>query len=341
MKKQLVFNDKWALIIALPLISIGIPLVFPYDGEYFSSYHFSMIFFSAYYTVSIWMGCRAILHWLWRKYPWNKKPLQHISFEILLVTTWTTVIVLIGNYLLEPCMLSSSLPAGSEGFQMVLVYVFTFLIVTIHEGYFIFRHWKLTLLNEQKLQIENEKARYESLKQQLNPHFLFNSFNMLSALIEEDHSKASVYLADMTRFFRMSLQMQEQKTVKLSEEVELTRRYLSLQSIRFGDAFQVHWDLNCDTNHLEAAPMTLQILLENIFKHNALVSGKPVQISIVCSIDSITVENSFIPRLEDTSGTGMGITNLMERYRLLTGKEVIVSRGEKFSVCVPLITKQP
>ncbi|PKP04597.1 MAG: hypothetical protein CVU11_04260 [Bacteroidetes bacterium HGW-Bacteroidetes-6] len=339
MKDKFGFNDKWALLVFLPVVSIGIPLAFPYSGEYFTSDHFRSILVSVYYTASIWLGCRTILHWLWRKFPWNKRPFRHIIFEILFVFSWTTLVVIIGDNLLEPYLLKQRSFQEAPEVQIVLVYVFTFLVVTIHEGYFLFLNWKQTLLNEQKLQIENEKARYESLKQQLNPHFLFNSFNMLSALIEEDHSKASVYLSDMTRFFRMSLQMQEQRTVKLSEEIELARRYLSLQSIRFGDTMQVTWDLACDTDRLGAAPMTLQILLENIFKHNALVPGKPLQITVRCADQWLIVENTCIPRLEDTSGTGLGLTNLIERYLLLTGEEVSVNRGAVFSVSVPLLIR--
>ncbi|RRB06645.1 sensor histidine kinase [Larkinella rosea] len=206
----------------------------------------------------------------------------------------------------------------------------------------------LTVLQQNRsMQAENERLKRESLqaqldglRAQLNPHFLFNSLNALSSLIREGSANTQPYLAKLSQVLRYSLQVQNRELVPFSEEMQFTNAYSFLLTMRFGNNLQIVNDLPTQSPWL-IPPMTLQLLIENAVKHNIVSGAKPLRIHLAADSisNTIRVSNGNQPKPEPADGTGTGLPNLENRFRLLTGKTIRIVRSEsEFSVYLPIIS---
>ncbi|NDV56573.1 sensor histidine kinase [Bacteroides sp. 519] len=196
-----------------------------------------------------------------------------------------------------------------------------------------------TLLVNQSLMRENIKTRYEALKNQLDPHFLFNSLNTLNGLIGIDDEKAHDYVDNLSSVFRYTL---HSKTIcKLSEEVEFVNAYVDLLKIRYGDNFVVHYNIEEKYKHYYLMPVSIQLLVENAIKHNIISNKKPLFILIeTTDRNSVIVQNIINPKLNNTGGGGVGLANLTNRYSILFHKSISITNKEGiFIVEIPLIEK--
>lgn len=195
-----------------------------------------------------------------------------------------------------------------------------------------------TLQQQQQMVQLRLKAEYETLRNQVNPHFLFNSFNTLVAAIEDDPPTAVEYVQHMSDFFRRMLEVREKPLVSLTDELELTTHYLFLQQKRYGSNFSVQNDINVNTDQFALPPLTLQLLLENAFKHNAVSRSTPLKIRLAVENDALVVSNSLNPKPYRESGTGIGLENIRSRVRLLGRGEVLCEQTDvTFTVHVPLV----
>lgn len=193
------------------------------------------------------------------------------------------------------------------------------------------------LLENEHLKNENLLVQLSSLKNQLNPHFLFNSLNTLSWLINEDKEKSQNYLQKLSQVLRYSLSMQEQSLVPLKEELALIDSYIYLLQIRFGNNLKVV--KNIENIQFKIPPLSLQLLVENAIKHNIISSASPLSIWIESTNKMLVVRNTHHPK-PNSAGTGIGLVNLNERFKILAGREVEIEQNEKeFKVILPLITE--
>ena len=192
------------------------------------------------------------------------------------------------------------------------------------------------LLENQKLIAENMRNRYEALKNQLNPHFLFNTLNTLDGLIDVDIDKAHSYLQNLSSTFRYTIQNKEVTTLK--EELDFVEAYACLMKIRYGDDLSIQYNVDEKYDDFHIMPITLQLLIENAIKHNVIDDEAPLTILIeTTGKDTIKVSNAIQPKISAETGEGIGLANLVERYNLLFGKEVTITRNGFFSVEIPLI----
>lgn len=194
------------------------------------------------------------------------------------------------------------------------------------------------LLENEQLKNENLLVQLSSLKNQLNPHFLFNSLNTLSWLINEDKEKSQRYLQKLSQVLRYSLSMQEQSLVPLKEELALLENYIFLLQIRFGDNLKIV--RNIGNVQFKIPPLSLQLLIENVIKHNIISTASPMNIWVEMNENkkTIIVRNS-LNRKANSEGTGIGLVNLNERFKILASQEVEIEQNEKeFMVILPLIS---
>lgn len=194
------------------------------------------------------------------------------------------------------------------------------------------------LLENEQLRTENLLNQYETLKNQLNPHMLFNSLNTLYSLIRESPQKAQTFLQELSRFMRYSLHDNLAHTVTLNEEMEFVRSYIYLLQMRYED--NLHFDINITNEALirRIPPMAVQMLVENAVKHNEISSRNPLTVYIKADADQLCISNHLQPKLSDTTGTCIGLANLSKRYRLLVNKEITIEETEnEFKVTLPLI----
>lgn len=193
------------------------------------------------------------------------------------------------------------------------------------------------LLENEQLKNENLLVQLTSLKNQLNPHFLFNSLNTLSWLINEDKAKSQQYLQKLSQVLRYSLSMQEQSLVSLKEEFGLVENYIFLLQMRFGDNLKIV--KNIENMQFKIPPLSLQLLIENAIKHNIISTASPLSIWLELneSNKTIIVRNTLNLK-PNSEGTGIGLVNLNERFKILASKEVEIKQNDKeFKVILPLI----
>jgi two-component system LytT family sensor kinase len=189
-----------------------------------------------------------------------------------------------------------------------------------------------------ELERRNVESQLESLRNQVNPHFLFNSLNTLVYLIPEEPEKAVRFVQQLSKVYRYVLESREARIIPLQDELDFLHSYIFLLKERFGENLQVRLhDLNSHAGG-GIVPLTLQILFENAIKHNVLSIEKPLTIEVFVQKDHLVVRNNLQKKNQVLDSTGVGLENIRARYRMLTNREVdvIVSR-EYFTVLLPTI----
>ena len=188
---------------------------------------------------------------------------------------------------------------------------------------------------------ETATANFETLKNQLDPHFLFNSLNVLTGLIEENPEKAVDFTTSLSKIYRYLLEQKDKEVVPLEDEIKFANTYINLLKLRFEDS--IHFHLNMiDFNKNEfIVPLSLQILLENTIKHNSASENKPLKIRIYKDNQHLIVENSFQPKETIKDSTGIGLNNIKNRYQLISKKTIQINQTkDNFSVAIPILTQK-
>ncbi|MCU0344157.1 MAG: histidine kinase, partial [Ignavibacterium sp.] len=188
--------------------------------------------------------------------------------------------------------------------------VLNLIIITVIEAIIWFKRNQQSLVKAERLEKENSQIRFETLKSQLNPHFLFNSLNVLSSLIKKDSDKAQNFVDEFSSVYRYTLDVIEKPVVELREEIDFAKSYLFLQKIRFDNA--VDMDINVDASKLNyfVPPLAVQTLLENAFKHNKATTDNPLKIKIYNENDLLLVVNNLQPKIKSADSKGVGLNNL-------------------------------
>lgn len=202
---------------------------------------------------------------------------------------------------------------------------------------YLIRRQQEVVIENQQLQAENILNQYEALKNQLNPHMLFNSLNTLRSLVREDQDKAQEYIQELSRVLRYTLQGNDSRSVLLRDEMNFVSAYIFLLKMRFEEnlSFSTHIDKRLENYRLP--PMAIQMLIENAVKHNEISNRRPLNIRIYTEEEDLIVSNPVQPKLTASSGTGIGLANLAKRYHLLFKREIQITENEQFTVRIPLI----
>ena len=192
---------------------------------------------------------------------------------------------------------------------------------------------------QQRTRRHEAEFRYMTLKHQVNPHFLFNSLNVLDSIVHVGtRQEASDYIQKMAAIYRYLMQQEGKKLVTLAEEIAFARTYRDLMSIRFSEGFVAQDLIGPDVPHGYIVPCTIQLLLENALKHNAISKELPLVVSLSTDGSSITVRNNIVPKASKRPSTGIGLQYIRNQYRDIAGKEIIVdSSNGFFTVTVPIL----
>lgn len=194
---------------------------------------------------------------------------------------------------------------------------------------------------EQKLIAKSANAQFESLKNQLDPHFLFNSLNVLSALIDENPGQAQNFTAAMSKIYRYVLERKDKELVTVEEEVDFARTYCELLETRFEDSVSFEFDVKIQDFKSFVVPLALQLLLENCIKHNFATTQKPLNVKIYSDSGFLMIENNLQAREQVKESAGIGLSNIVQRYALLTSQNVFIEKSaEFFRVKIPILTQK-
>jgi len=212
------------------------------------------------------------------------------------------------------------------------------IIITIFIARSWLYEWRSAAIEAEQLKSENIASQYQSLKDQLNPHFLFNSLNVLSNLVYESADKSAEFIQQLSKIYRYVLEVQQEELVGLDREIGFAENYLNLQKIRFEGSLEYFIEVHQLKGHY-LPPLSLQLLLENAIKHNIASLEKPLKIRIEQCDGNLIVRNILQPKLtKEDSKTGIGLPNIKKRYALLSNKSPkIIETEQEFIVELPLL----
>jgi two-component system, LytTR family, sensor kinase len=299
-------------------------------------------YFDTFFTISIiivlWLGCSAIVYLIDKKYNWNESAIKRLLIELSAILVFSTTIYIIFEYV--PKKIHGEEIIWTEiKLNATITSIISVLIVAISESLDLLNAWKSSILKNKELEKENIEAQFYTLKSQVNPHFLFNSLNTLANYVQ-DNELASEYLQNLSEYLRYILVLNEDKLTRIEKEFEILAKYIFLQKSRFKEGLDIHMEISQKVlnNDAYVPPFSLQILLENAIKHNVISKSKPLFIKIFTSDDErISIINN-VQEKEVQNSTHIGLKNIIDRYRLITNKEVIIeNNGKEFKVSLPII----
>jgi LytS/YehU family sensor histidine kinase len=188
------------------------------------------------------------------------------------------------------------------------------------------------------LKRESLKAQLNALKTQVNPHFLFNNLNTLSSIIPEDPKLAVDFVQQLSRVYRHILEVQDEQSIPLKDELDVMKAYAFLLQTRFGDNLDITVNVPEEKLSKRIVPLSLQILMENAIKHNIVSAEKPLKIDVFAENGKLVVSNNLQKKNQLNESTGIGLNNIRNRCRLLCNGEVeVIENGSSFTVSIPLI----
>ncbi len=271
---------------------------------------------------------------------WEDNPERTLIISLIGVIPLNAALYFIMKMILRVLVFSepvSRFIARQQPVEYLIVVLFALLIALIILIGFSFKKISAERLRTEQLLAQNEKNKYENLKSQLDPHFLFNNLNVLTALIEENPQRAAEFSTALSGIYQYVLRQKEQALVPLQSELDFARKYLELLKMRYEDALEYSLPESAYTDY-EILPLSLQVLLENAVKHNRFSTAQPLKISVEIERDHLIVTNNSISANQSGESTGTGLSNLNARYELTTGMKVKVSNeGNYFRVEVPLV----
>lgn len=292
------------------------------------------------YTFAIYIANTLILS---DYYLNRKKNFENILVGGILVNMLTALVVLLLEFLGYIVFINDSI---SEAFTFVIrnsVFMLWFSLSISTSVYVV-----LLIRRKDKIEVIQQKdiaakatASFETLKNQLDPHFLFNSLNVLSALIEENPCKAQEFTIALSKIYRYVLDHKDKNLISIQEELNFAKLYVSLLKMRFEDAIIVNFELCEENEHIKIVPLSLQLLLENAVKHNISTDLQPLKIDVFLEDDYIVVRNSLQKKSTLESTNGIGLENIVQRYQLISNKNVEILQSKlHYLVKLPLINNE-
>ena len=232
--------------------------------------------------------------------------------------------------------------AGSLLWIIVMSCLISTITIITYEGLTNWSAWKSSITEREKLKNAYQRSRVLGLKGQINPHFLFNCFNTLSGLIQEDEKKAEVFLDEMTKVHRYLLRSDEELLVSLELEIRFCESYLFLAKERFGNAIEYKIDIDGESRKKQIPPLTMQVILENIIYTNALSKLNPLTIKIYCEGNELFIKNSIHEKtVVQNYQVDEGLDNLLNKYRMIDGGEIRIEETQnKRIISLPLLEKK-
>ncbi len=339
-------------LIAIVLISV-IPVVFlsvrealanpelDFWGNWQWPKTFISLLFSLMVTLLLFAGNTYIIRYLNLRMPWDQYWVKRIMTEAVFCILFSGIVMTLMFTLLAKFTSIASLGVEPLFWNVFIAIVITIVAVSIVEGIDFFRRWNQTQLEAEKLQRENLQARYEVLRNQIRPHFLFNSLNVLSSLVHKDPDKAEDFIEQLSEVYRYVLDTGEQPLVTVQKDLKALEAYIFLQQTRHGDNLKFNQELDEKALNAYIPPLTFQILMENAVKHNAIGKDAPLTVTLKrANPQYMVMENNIRERTDKHSSTGIGLQNLQERFSFVTDfQPVFHNQDSRFLAYIPLIQK--
>ncbi len=339
--KYIGFNDTWFSIIGIPLVSLFLAILFfnePSDTWFlFVKRVISGISFTAMY----WLGLRYLVSFLRKRYEGFEqtvKRLMLIAFLILFIAPLAGGILnFIFDHLAE-WLNYERMYQGDNKNKVLPTYFACFFVMAIYEAIYFYYQLKASIEEREQAKQAQIRSELAGLRNQVNPHFLFNSMNTLMNIVIEDQQLAVNFLKKLSKVYRYVLENREAQTIPLRQELDFIHSYVFLQKERFKGNLEVKIDIA--DHHLDQhiIPLSLQILFENAIKHNIISRRKPLLIEVFVNEGKLVILNNLQRKEQVMDSTKVGLENIKTRYRFFTEETVEVKENEQyFAVAIPLL----
>ncbi len=329
------------MVIGIPLVAVVFPMLYfgvnMADGM---GCFTANVFPSILFTTIFWYGDRTITIYFRKRYHKYEQYGKRLYISAITTILYTVAMSLLLHYSqhffnhIEP--IASLQPSYGKA---ILASLFpTALVTSIYEAAFFFSRWKDSIAETERLKKENTITQLEALRNQVNPHFLFNSLNTLVSIIPDDPKKSVEFVQKLSHVYRCILDLQGKSVISLEDEMECINNYRFLLETRFGENIQ--FDVRIDESEYKKhiVPMALQMLVENAIKHNVVSSKKPLTVRIYTEGDFVVVSNNLQKKASGVESNGMGLKNINQRYILAFHTEIDVNETETcFEVKLPLM----
>jgi two-component system, LytTR family, sensor kinase len=339
------FDDRLVTIILVPVTAFIIPFVFfnmrLNQPPYFTwKVYLSVLIM----TTLIWLGNRYIMIRARTRYPQFEMVRKRLLIQSLAMLVYTLLTNNILGYVLDVCGLKQRHEFPGSDLSTVIIHsnlaaIFCSLtVVAIYESIYFMNELRKSVEEKEMLKRESLKAQLNALKTQVNPHFLFNNLNTLSSIIPEDPGKAVDFVQQLSKVYRHILEIQEEQSIPLKDELEVMKAYAFLLQTRFGDNLDITINVPEEKLKKRIVPLSLQILMENAIQHNIVSSEKPLKVHVFAENGRLIVSNNLQKKNQVNESTGLGLDNIRNRCKLLgNGKVEVTESDTNFTVSIPLI----
>lgn len=331
----------YIIIILLEIITISFRAILLPDMPF--RFHLYAFLVNTLVIFSVWEFVRFVNIFLDKKLPYEKGLLRRIVIQTLLCLFLIFPIITIIIFFIIPTFVKSAPDIFSNVYKVAAYFVITLVILVINVAFFgkyYLDAWKKAIVDKEQLEKERAQVQYDNLKNQLNPHFLFNTLTSLNSLISENQELASRFLQHLSKVYRYVLQHQDKELVSLSTEVNFIKNYVFLIETRFAHSLKVNIHINPKDAEKQIVPVTLQILIENAIKHNSVSEESPLIISIFTENGFLCVENNLQRKSTVEHSHKMGMANMAHLYSFISQEPMKVFENEfTFKVQVPLIER--
>lgn len=336
-------DDRKLLLIAIPVVAFIIPFLF-FKVSFSDGWSMLLAQWvgSLMYTISYWISIRATFIYMRRRFPNVKDVSKRILYTILSVI----IIFITLNYFLDfihrDILKNSPTKEVTEWDYAVASFMIIALVSAIYESAFLYHRWKETVVETERLRRENVESQLEGLRNQVNPHFLFNSLNTLIYIIPEAPERAVRFVQKLSKVYRYILEIREKKIITLEEELDFLEAYIFLLKERFGDNLQIDLHIPESLKQSQIVPLSLQILFENAIKHNIISKDKPLKIEVFAEDGHLVVQNNLQKKKQTMPSTNVGLENIRNRYAFFSAEPVeILTDTGRFRVSLPLLKYIP
>lgn len=300
------------------------------------------VFASILITIFVWEGNLRIDELLNSKLPWEKSPGKRIAVHLPLSMLFSAFIIYISMLAFNKyvCTFPEEARARFMFVAVIIGVLVSIIILSIEVGSQFFKNWKKSLIEVEKYKAESVQAQLQNLKEQVNPHFLFNNLSVLSSLVYKDQDKAVDFINQLSKVYRYLLESRNSELIPLEDELKFIESYTYLLQIRFDSSLKFNINIPREQRKLLIPPMALQMLIENAIKHNEVSSELPLSIVISVTADMLEVNNNLQLRSHKEESSKTGLNNIRERYRYYTDKSVeVLQDNNSYSVKIPLLNR--
>lgn len=334
--KAFVFGLVFFIVHGIILFLIGNPW---YGGEVFEFFFQNQL-----YSVTLYMVNVFVFRTFLDRYGTDFWKMRNVIIGLLSGVMATFITVFLLRVFLQVVRAGKSLEVFLEN-ERLLDYSLSIIIALVSTGLFYgFYYWKNIQdrkVKQSKIIAKTASAKFDALKNQLDPHFLFNSLNVLASLIEENPKQAQKFTTSLSKVYRYVLEQKNKELVPVDEELAFARTYMNLIKMRFEDSIIVDIPDHVSNSELKVVPLSLQLLLENAVKHNMVTPSKKLHIQIYEDGNRLVVKNNIQAKQVVKKSSGVGLHNIKQRYHLLTDSEVRIKDDRvTFEIAIPMLIEQ-